>query len=174
MQSYVALLKGINVGGNNKVPMAELRKLAEGLGWTGVKTYIASGNLVFQADGDEVGLAAKLRQAMKYQMDVDVAVMVQSGTAIRAALVACPYAPDEGKHVHVFFLFDDPVIDDLALALYRAPSEDLTVTGRLAWLHAPEGIGRSKLAEKLHKVITKTDMTARNLNTLRTLAEMLD
>ncbi len=174
MESYVALLKGINVGGNNKVPMADLRTLATGLGWLGVKTHIASGNLVFRADGDAAALATTLRNALADRMRVDVAVMVQSGTAIRAALASCPYDPVEGKHVHVFFLFDNPVIDTTALALYRALSEDLTVTGRLAWLHAPQGIGRSKLAEKLHKVITGTDMTARNLNTLRALAEMLD
>jgi len=170
----VALLRGVNVGGANKVPMPSLRRVAGSLGWRGARTHLASGNLVFDAEGEPEALARDLRAAIAAAIGPDVAVLVLRAEAVRAALRGCPYAPAEGKHVHAFFLRNDPVLDLAALEAFRAPSEDLVVAGRLAWLHAPEGIGRSRLAERLHKVVAGTDMTARNLNTLRALCEMVD
>jgi len=172
MGRWVALLRGVNVGGGNKVPMADLRRLAEGLGWLRVETLIASGNLVFDAEGEAEGLAAALRAAMVAGMGVDVAVLVIAGDDLRARLAGCPFDPEEGKHVHGFLLFGPARLDEAALSLWRAPSEALVMEGLTVWLHAPLGIGRSKLAEKLHKVVVGADMTARNLNTLRKLALM--
>ena len=174
MQHWVALLRGINVGGHNKVPMADLRQLCAGLGWAGVQTYVASGNLVFAATGTAQGLADTLCRAMAAQMGVDVALIVLPGAAIRAALDACPYDPQAGSHVHIFFLWVDPALDWAVYEALRRPDEALSVQGRIAFLFAPDGIGRSKLAQKLHQVVTGTAMTARNLNTLRKLVEMLD
>jgi uncharacterized protein (DUF1697 family) len=174
MQHWVALLRGINVGGHHLVPMADLRRLCAGLGWTGVQTYIASGNLVFAATGDASGLAADLRQAMAAGMGVDVALIVLPEALVRGALAECPFDPAAGKQVHGFFLWADPIVDWSVYEALRLPNEQLVVRGRLAWLYAPDGIGRSKLAEKFHKVVTGTEMTARNLNTLRKLVEMLD
>ena len=174
MQHWVALLRGINVGGHNKVPMTELRQLCAGLGWAGVQIYIASGNLVFAAVGTADVLAANLRRAIAAAMGVDVAILVLPEADVRAALTQCPFDPEAGSHVHGFFLWAEPWVDQVALAQFRAPSETLIVRGRVAWLHAPDGIGRSKLAEKFDKVVTGTQMTGRNLNTLRKLVEMLD
>ncbi len=174
MDAWVALLRGINVGGHNKVPMADLRALFEGLGWADVRSHIASGNLVFRAGGKADALATVLHDAILDKMAVDCAVMVLSGGALRAALADCPFDPVAGKHVHAIFCWADPVVDPDALARFRAESEELTVRGRVVWLHAPDGIGRSKLVEKLGKVVTGTGTTARNLNTVRTLVEMLD
>jgi uncharacterized protein (DUF1697 family) len=174
MDDWVALLRGVNVGGGNKVPMAQLRALATGLGWREVRTYIASGNLVFRADGTADDLAATLRAAMAAQMGVSVPIMILPGAEIRAALAACPFQPDKGSHVHVFFLWSQPTLDTALRDALISPTETLIVEDTRAWFYAPDGIGRSKLAEKLHKVILGTDMTARNLNTLRALVEMLD
>jgi uncharacterized protein (DUF1697 family) len=172
MDRWVALLRGVNVGGANKVPMAALRALAEGLGWLGVQTYIASGNLVFSAEGDAEGLAATLRDAMKAGMGVDVAVIVLAGDDLAARVAGCPFDPEEGKHVHGFLLFGEGRLDEGMLGSLKLPSEEVVLDGRTVWLLAPDGIGRSKLAEKFHKVVLGSDMTARNLNTLRKLAEM--
>ena len=174
MQHWVALLRGINVGGNNLVPMANLRTLCAALGWADVRSYIASGNLVFRAEGQAEGLAATLRQAIAARMGCDVPIIALPGAAVRAALADCPFDPAAGKQVHGFILWSDPVIDRDALARFRAASEHLVVQGRVAWLHAPDGIGQSKLAEKFDKVVTGTQMTARNLNTWHKLVEMLD
>ncbi len=170
--NWVALLRGINVGGGNKVPMAELRTLCAGLGWRDVKSYIASGNLVFSADDTAHDLADNLRAAMSEQMGVDVPVLVLPAETVSRALSECPFAPERGNLCHVFFLWNTPVVDWDAYAAHRIPSEELRVEGQVAWLHTPEGFGRSKLAEKLPKVITGTEMTARNLNTIRKLVEM--
>lgn len=177
MGRWVALLRGVNVGGANRVPMAELRALAEGLGWGRVETLIASGNLVFDAEGE--GLAEALRGAMAARMGVDVAVLVLAGADLAARVAACPFDPLAGKEVHGFFLFGPARIDGEELARWKAPRETVAMDGPTVWLHAPDGIGRSKLAERLHKVVVAAGpvpgpvpMTARNLNTLRTLVEM--
>ena len=160
------------MGGGNKVPMAKLRALAEGLGWRDVKSYIASGNLVFRADGTADGLAADLRQEMVGQMGVDVTVLVLSADQLGAALAECPFTPEKGNLCHAFFLWSAPTVDWTAYETHRRPSEELAVIGQVAFLHTPEGFGQSKLAEKLGKVIAGTDMTGRNLNTLRKLVEL--
>lgn len=174
MQDWVALLKGVNVGGNNRVPMADLRAIAAELGWGAPQTYIASGNLLFRAGGAANDLGAALRGALAARLGVDVAVFLRTGEALRADLAACPWPEAPGKAVHMFWCWSVPVVDAGLLAALRAPSETLLADGDRLWLHAPDGIGRSKLAEKLHKVVTGTDMTARNLNSLRALVEMLD
>lgn len=174
MGRWVALLRGVNVGGANKVPMARLRLLAEGLGCGQVETVGASGNMVFDAEGE--GLAERLRAAMAAEMGVDVPVMVLAGEDLAARVAGCPFDPVRGKDVHGFLLFGDARLDEGELGRWRAASEALVMDGRTVWLHAPEGIGRSKLVEKLHKVVVGVEMpvqmTARNLNTLRTLVEM--
>lgn len=173
LDRWVALLRGVNVGGANKVPMAGLRALAAGFGWTGVRSYIASGNLVFAAPagGDH---AARLRAAMMRAFAIDIPVFLLTAAEFRSALAACPFRPERGKDVHGFFFTGPPVCDKTLYDRLRLPSETLTIQGGVAWLHAPEGIGRSKLAEKLGKVLSGAEMTGRNLNTLRALAEMLD
>ena len=95
-------------------------------------------------------------------------------SAIRDALAACPFQPEKGAHVHVFFLFSPPQIDAAARDRYIAPSETLVVEDTRAWLHAPDGFGRSKLAEKLHKVVPGTQVTGRNLTMLTALVALLD
>jgi uncharacterized protein (DUF1697 family) len=93
---------------------------------------------------------------------------------LREALAACPFDPPEGRQVHGFFCWSAPRIDASLYESLRAPTEELAVRGDLLWLYAPDGVGRSKLAEKIGKVAGGTAMTARNLNTIRALAEMLD
>ncbi len=169
---WVALLRGVNVGGGNKVPMAALRELATGLGWRDVRSYIASGNLVFSAPDGR--LAEDLGDAMRQQMGVDVPNLVLSGEALRLALASCPYPPDAGKAVHGFFCAAPPVIDATRRDALAVASERLEVRDHVVWMYAPDGFGRSKLAAKIDKVITGTEFTARNLNTIRKLVEMLD
>lgn len=173
IHNWVGLLRGVNVGGVT-VEMAELRRLAEGLGWRDVQSYIASGNLVFRAPGPAEGLRAALEAALAARFGRKVPVLVLSGDDFRAVLAAHPFAPEKGNQSHVFFCWDRPAMDE---GLYRAlklPEEDLRIIGGHVHLHAPGGIGRSKLAERLGKVVTGSEMTGRNLNTVRRLAEMLD
>lgn len=166
------MLRGVNVGGGNKVPMAELRALCAGLGWENVHSYIASGNLVFEAKGQAAELAEALRAAMVARMAVDVPVLVMPADAVAQALENCPFTPEKGNLCHAFFLWADPVVDWAAYESLKIASEELAVLDRVAYLHTPDGFGRSKLAQMLGRVITGTDMTGRNLNSLRKLVEM--
>jgi len=168
---WVALLRGVNVGGHNKVPMVDLRTLASGLGWRGVRSYIASGNLVFDAEGNSNGLASTLRNALQDHMNIDVPVLVRTGTDVCAAHNACPWNV-AGNLAHLFWCWDDPQPDHRQIDALKAADEDLVIHGRSVWLHAPSGVARSKLMAKMEQVLG-VSATARNLNTVRKLAEMV-
>ena len=170
---HVALLRGVNVGGGNKVPMADLRAIATDLGWQSPRTYIASGNVVFTASGASHDLAARLRGALAARLGVDVAVMVLSRSTLISALATCPWVVDEGRQVHGFWCEETPEIDTARASDLIARTERLEPRGNMVWLYAPDGIGRSALAAKIGSVIRGTDFTARNLNTWRTLAAMV-
>lgn len=168
MQStWIALLRGINVGGGNKLPMADLRGICDSLGWQNIRTYIASGNVVFEANGAAEALASKLHQSLPF----DVPVLVLSAHDLANRLSHCPFPPDAGKTVHGFFCLDAPEVDQDVIAQY-ATTEKVVVQGHTVWLHAPDGFGRSKLAENFHRAVTGTTYTARNLNTIHKLVEM--
>lgn len=172
MQKWVAFLRGINVGGHRKVPMADLRRcVGDRLGAADVRSYIASGNLVFRADGSADGLSAALGGVIQAQFGLEVPVRVLSEADMRGILKSCPFPLDAGKAVHGFLCFGTPRLDQKAIAQFKAPGEDLRVTGETVWLSAPDGIGRSKLAARLDFGVPAT---ARNLNTLRAMVAMLD
>ncbi len=173
MTTWIALLRGINVGGKNKLPMADLRKLAEGLGWQDVRSYIASGNLVFTADGDTRSLADALSAAIS-DYGLTVPVLVLSADTLTNVLADCPFDRTAGKAVHGMLLWSEPEFDADLYETLKTPTEEIVLKPGVAWLHAPDGVGRSKLFEKIAKVVKGTEMTGRNLNTLNKLAEMLD
>ena len=175
MTKFVAFLRGINVGGHRKLPMADLRRICSGVtGDPDVKSYIASGNLLFNADGRAEDIAVALAAGIRDDFGFDVRVLVLDEQTLRAALASCPFPIDSGKAVHGFFCFDDPVLDTAMIGLLKSQNEDVRTAGRVVWLFAPDGIGRSRLAGKMDKVIGGTDMTGRNLNTIAKMVDMLD
>ncbi|WAU84291.1 DUF1697 domain-containing protein [Streptomyces sp. Qhu-G9] len=176
--TYAALLRGINVGGNRKVPMAELRTLLEGLGHGDVRTYLQSGNAVFSSDhGDEDSLAGELSRALAEHFGFTVDVLVRDHAYLRAVLDACPFpaAELEARQLHATYLSAqaDPEryapIDQQAFL-----PEEFRIGDRVVYLYAPDGLGRSKLAESLSKPrLTKGIVaTTRNWNTVVKLVEL--
>ena len=131
---------------------------------------------MFRAPGTAEALRAALEAALaaRYGRKVPVLVLVLSGADFRAVLAAHPFVPEKGNQSHVFFCWDRPQIDKALYHALKLPEEDLRLIGGHVHLHAPGGIGRSKLAAGLGKVVTGSEMTGRNLNTVRRLAEMLD
>ncbi|MFH8559731.1 DUF1697 domain-containing protein [Streptomyces sp. NPDC017988] len=175
---YAALLRGINVSGHKKVPMARLRALLEGLGHGGVQTYLQSGNAVFTAArGDEESLAAGLRAAIEQELGFAVDVLVRDGAYLRAVADACPFpaAGLQGKQLHVTY-FSAPVDAARFAAIDQIPflPEEFRLGDRALYLYAPDGLGRSKLAEQLSRpALTKGLVaTTRNWNTVTRLVEM--
>lgn len=171
---WAMFLRGINVGGHRKIPMADLRTVvAEVTGDAGVKSYIASGNVVFVADQPEAHLRTALSSRIADVFGFDVPILLQSAAQMRAVLAACPCPEEKGNLAYAYLCFDDPVIDEAGVNALRVSSESVTAKGRVVWLHAPDGVGRSKLGAKLEQLIG-VKATARNLNTVRKMVEMLD
>lgn len=171
---WIALFKGINVGGNNKLPMADLRTLAAELGFGEPKTYIQSGNLIFDTDGEAAHIEEILASAVEKRFGFHPFIIMRSADALGNALTINPFAArvTEGKHLHMFFL-DEPAVryDDAALRALAVESEDFALIGDIFYLFAPEGIGRSKLAEKMGPYFPKR-MTARNLNSVKAIYDL--
>ena len=175
MQTWIALLRGINVGGNNILPMKDLRRILEGLGYESVLTYIQSGNCVFRSAIDApVKLEDEIGSGIEKQFGFRPHVFVLSLEMLDAAIVANPYkqAMDDPKSLHFSFL-SEPVCDvDLSpLEALRKESESFTLTDFVFYFHAPDGIGRSKLAAKVPQLI-QVPMTGRNLRSVLKIAEL--
>ena len=150
MASHVALLRGINVGGRNKVPMADLREVVASLGHTGVSTYIQSGNVLFStADTDNAKLAAELESAIEARFGIWSSVVVLTRDELAQVLAANPY-PDEPnpRMVHVVFLNATPP-EDLLMRISAAGSavaakgsqDTVQAIGQVLFLHTPDGLG---------------------------------
>lgn len=173
----VALLRGINVGGNKRVPMAQLRILAERLGWSRVATYVQSGNLVFTGDGDPPRDEAQLEAAIELHFGFPVPVIVRTATAWRAAAAACPFAAaaaERPKLVHLGFSKKKPRAGAAkALAPYCTHGERVVIRGGAIWLDQPNGVARSKLTPAaLDRAIGST-VTLRNATTVAAISELL-
>ncbi|MCZ0986230.1 DUF1697 domain-containing protein [Streptomyces diastatochromogenes] len=178
MTTYAALLRGINVGGSKKLPMADLRTLMTGLGYEGVRTHLQSGQAVFSAGrGDEESLAAELARAIEERFGFPVDVIVRDHAYLRAVAEACPFpaAELEAKQLHVTY-FSAPVTAERFAEIDPADRlpEEFRLGDRCLYLYAPEGLGRSKLAEALSRPrITKGVIaTSRNWNTVLKLVEL--
>lgn len=173
MNTWIALLRGINVGGNNILPMKELKALFTDLGFRGVQTYIQSGNCVFQSESaDAALLSSQIEEMIEQTFGFRPSVLVISKVALTAAIEANPYPDADPKTVQLFFLFEPaPDADLAALEALRAETEQYHLTNCVLYLHAPDGIGRSKLVAKVDKFIP-VEKTARNLRTTLKLQDM--
>jgi uncharacterized protein (DUF1697 family) len=186
MPTHIALLRGINLGGNNRMAMADLRELVSSLGCQDVATYIQSGNVLFStAEEDTAGLAAGLQRAMADRLAIQAGVIVLTRDQLAQVARGNPYAGEPNpKLVHVIFL---PADQDLALVPGRAASlaaaqqqaadkgsrDTVTQVGRAVYLHTPDGFGRSELAKLLARAAgpmsAKGAGTARNWSTVTKL-----
>ncbi len=184
MPTHVALLRGINVGGGGKLPMAELRRLVASLGHAEVATYIQSGNVVFTpSHAGTAALAAELRAAIAGSSSLDPPVIVLSRDELADVIAANPY-PGEPRpqYVHVVFLpaeLDKQAQEKVGAAAAQAGAgtrDELAVRGRTVYLHTPDGFGNSELAKALLGKRTGPlgGGTARNLATVTRLLALCD
>jgi len=165
MPRYVALLRAVNVGGTGKLAMADLRALCEAAGWRGARTYIASGNVVFDADGAEAEVAATLAEALLRHMGKPVGVIVRTGPELAAVLAANPFAHAAANRVVAIFLNAPPAADALA-GVTGLNGEQLALGAREIFVRYGDGMAQSRLNIPAAKA-----GTARNLNTVARLAE---
>jgi len=164
------------VGGNNVLPMKELSTVLERLGLQNVKTYIQSGNAIFHSKaGDLQMLAAKISAVIKKSHGFEPKVLLLDASTLMQAIKSNPYPEAESapNTVHVNFLAAIPLNPDLkSLEKIKAENERFHLAGDVLYLHAPDGIGRSKLAANMERLIG-VPMTGRNWNTMRKLKEMI-
>jgi uncharacterized protein (DUF1697 family) len=182
MPRYLALLRGINVGGRSKVAMADLRDVATSLGHAEVATYIQSGNLLFAtADTDAASLADALEAEIAGRLGVRPAVIVLSGPELAQVITDNPFPAEANpRYVHAIFHRDaiDPGgIARVTAAVQRAREsgspDDAVVVGRALYVHTPDGFGRSDLAAQLTRKSVQPAGTARNWATVTKLMAML-
>lgn len=177
MGRFVALLRGINVGGRAKVPMAELRALCGRLGWAGAQTYIQSGNVVFEAEGEAAALEAALEEALGAKFGFTPAVMVRSAAQWQGSAAANPFpeAAAETPNLVLMGLTKLPVAAeaDTALEARAAHGERVALAGGALWFHYRAGVGASKLTPALIDRLAGSPLTARNWRTVQKIGEML-
>jgi uncharacterized protein (DUF1697 family) len=174
---YVALLRGVNVGGHHRLPMKELAAMFEAAGCKDVRTYIQSGNVVFRAGAP---LAKKvpvvIASAISRKFGFDAPVIVRSTREMLAITRANPYLEkgSDPAYLHVVFLADEPAKAAIvSLDPDRSPPDRFTVRGREIFLHLPNGAGRSKLTNQYFDSKLKTISSGRNWNTVMTLLEWM-
>ncbi|MEM1234433.1 MAG: DUF1697 domain-containing protein [Pseudomonadota bacterium] len=158
---YVALLRAVNVAGHGKMPMSDLRAMCERVGCRNVQTYIQSGNVMFQSEGD---VAARLSAALEAYFGAARQVVVLTAEDMEAVLAHMPFHGADGKQVGVMF-YNTPVG---ALSVTGQRDEVIEMRDRVVYVHYPTGMGRSKL-----RFGAGQTGTMRNLNTVQKLVEML-
>ena len=176
MTVYVALLRGINVGGSHSLPMQSLRNILGRAGCEDVQTYVQSGNAVFRSRQDATELSSSIRTAINEQFGFAPSVFLLSIEDYRSIVAANPFPEvvDTPKYLHVGFLAGEAGSPDLdKLELSKSPTERYELSASAFYLHAPDGIGRSKLAAKIDKCLG-VETTGRNWRTVTKVLELAD
>lgn len=175
MATAIAFIRGINVGGRTKLPMKDLVGTLERVGIYGAVTYIQSGNVAFRCSKvQSAELARRISSAIQGDYGLQPGVIVLSIQEVEHAIAANPYpeGQKDPRSLHLFFLSEVPASPDLdALKPLAAGSERFTLHRRIFYLHAPDGIGQSKLAANVEKHLGVT-ATARNWRTVTRTLQM--
>jgi uncharacterized protein (DUF1697 family) len=166
MTAYIALLRAVNVGGTGKLPMTELKAMCEAVGFAKVKTYIASGNVVFQSKLSEAKAKAALEAALEVYAGKPVGVAVRTAAEMAAVLAANPF-PKAAPNRTVAIFLDQPPPDNALEAASGQQDEEMRLGLREIYVHYGEGMADSKL-----RIPAAKTGTARNMNTIAKLAEM--
>ncbi|HEV3225687.1 MAG TPA: DUF1697 domain-containing protein [Acidimicrobiales bacterium] len=170
MSRHIALLRGINVGGQKKVPMAALRALFESLGYSDVVTLIQSGNAVFSAAG--AVSSVDLEAAIATEFGFDVTVVMRTPRQLREIVDRNPFAREKPAALHVGFMAHEPAAAAVKqLDTDRFRPDEFAIKGTEIYAHLPNGLGRSKLLPYLDRQL-KTPTTVRNWNTVNKLLEL--
>ena len=173
MTRRIVLLRGVNVGGNNKLPMKLFTGALEALGCENVTTYIQSGNAVFDGEASASDIAAAVKNAAGFTPHV----FVTTADAFRKAARSNPFAKEaasNGKSVHLFLLDGAPTAAAAeALGAMKRPREDFAIGGKTLYLHTPDGLAGSKIAERMDRALG-VRTTARNWNTVTALLALAE
>jgi uncharacterized protein (DUF1697 family) len=166
MTAYVALLRAVNVGGTGKLPMTELKAMCEAAGFEQVRTYIASGNVVFTSALSEAEVRGAIESALEAYAGKPVGVMVRSAAEMADTLARNPFADRPGNRVVAIFV-DDPIPADALDAARNVKDEEMRLGERAIYVFYGDGMADSRLVIPAAKA-----GTARNMNSIAKLADM--
>ena len=175
MQTYIAIIRGINVSGKHKVPMAELRKLCEGLGWQNVRTYIQSGNVIFETAVAE-NLTGKLEDLIANNFGFRVPVLVRTAEEMVQVVKNNPFGnkPDfEAEKLYVTFMAETPQPDKPeAIKAFTFEPEEYIISEKEIYIYCTNGYGNTKLENLFFEKKLKVTCTTRNWRTVNQLVTM--
>lgn len=169
METFIALFRGINVGGRNILPMKALASLLEQNECFNVRTYIQSGNVVFERGATFEDIGAQIESTFGFKPEV---IIIKKNEFVKYA-IDNPYILLTGKEAHLYFCKQPPNPNIEKIEELKSESEDYSIKGRVFYLYAPDGIGRSKLVANIGKCLGVT-ATGRNLNTVNKLVGMVE
>jgi uncharacterized protein (DUF1697 family) len=180
MVTYIALLRAVNVGGYGKLPMADFRKLLEGLGFKNVETYIQSGNAVFDASGTPAKVGAAIAAGLEKLAGAPVGVMIRTHDELSRIVAANPFSSEaaaDGARVHVGFLAGSAPASAQAglqriVTQYPARRDRFHLAGDVVYLHLPDGAAETKFSGKTIDRALGVAATGRNWNTVLKLHAM--
>jgi uncharacterized protein (DUF1697 family) len=175
--THLALLRGINVGGNNMLPMRDLAKMFDAAGCTNVRTYIQSGNVIFDAPAGAPGIADKITGNIEKRFGFRIPMILRTSRQLLKTIRDNPFLAtvQDQRALYVYFLAHSPEARAVA-ALYpgRSAPDAFHVLGAEIYLHLPNGMGRSKLTNAYFDSKLSTICTARNWATVLKLSEMME
>lgn len=168
MNVYVALLRGINVSGQKKIPMAELRQCLADFGFENVQTYIQSGNVIFQStDKNSSNIELKIHEAIKNHFGFEVPILVKTPSQLQQIFDDCPFSEEKKEHSYFTFLYtapDDSVKEVVSKIVY--PNEEFVITDNCVYFYCSTGYGRAKCNNNFFERKLKISATARNYKTI--------
>ena len=174
MGTYVAFLRGINLGPKNKIAMPALRELAAGLGYTDVATHINSGNLIFDSSKKAATLEREIAAAITESFGLRIDVAVRTPVQLKKILADNPYPDGNPSEVTVAFLTKAaPASAKAKVATIATEAEPFTFAGQEVYVHYSNGLGTSKLAERFSDIIGVSS-TVRNMNSVTKIVALCD
>ena len=168
MVQLAAFLRAVNVGGTGKLPMSELKAMCEGLGFVKVRTYIASGNVVFETTLSAAKAKAALEAAVIKYLGKPVGLFMRDKATLEAMIGGNPFAKAEGHRLMVILLDATPSKTTIDAARFKV-DEEIALGHQCLYVHYPSGMGKSKL-----KISGAEQGTARNMNTMRAMLALLN
>ncbi|MBN2772699.1 MAG: DUF1697 domain-containing protein [Prolixibacteraceae bacterium] len=177
MNTYIALLRGINVSGQKLIKMADLKKLIESLGFEKVATYIQSGNIVFRSpETNRDSLKLKIMNALSKKYDFNVPVTILKHEELEFASLNNPFINEKNKEIkflHITFLERKPDSDRISdLKSIASGNDEFIISGKLIYLFCPDGYGRTNYTNNFFENKLKTDATTRSWKTLNAILEL--
>jgi uncharacterized protein (DUF1697 family) len=171
MKRYIVLLRGINVSGKNKLPMAELRAILSSLGYQNIQTYIQSGNIVLDTKETKSKVCKKIKEAILLKYNYDVPVLARTISDWKRIIENNPYKNREDQK-KMYFTFLKGAAKETSIEVNKAPGDEFAIIDDVVYLYCEGGYGNTKLSNNLFENKLKTKATTRNFNTTMKLFEL--